>query len=470
MTTLLDFANHGLFVYYLLSNLFYLALMVTAFVSATKHRIRLSSLRLQTLDESPFTPPMTIIVPAHNEEGTIVESVRALLSLDYPELEVVVVNDGSTDNTLSALQQTFSLRRTNLLYVPQVRTAPIRGLFTNPSDGRLLVVDKFSSGTKADAANAGLNAAVNPFVAVIDADSVLEKDALQRIAAEMVSSPVEIAATGGIVRVLNGSTVAGGRITDVRLPHRPVEILQVIEYLRAFLIGREAWGALNVLPIISGAFGVFSREKLLRIGGFRADAIGEDIDLVVRMHRTLLPGSKPYRMPFIPEPTCWTQVPQSLRALGRQRQRWQKGLLDVLWHNRDMTFRPRYGWFGCLMLPYLWVFELAAPVVELVGLSCIALAALLGMLSTSFLVQFAIYGYAFATLISIGAVVQEEITYRRYHRWTDVARLLLYCLVEHFPYRQINMCWRLAGMWNYLRGNVRWEQSERTAFAGARAR
>lgn len=468
MISFLLFANHALFWYYLLTNLIYLALLLTAIVSAGRHRARLSSLRLETLDDSPFTPPITILVPAHNEEATIVDSVRALLALDYPELQIIVINDGSVDRTLSLLCDAFAMRRTTMLYVPQVPSAPVRGLFTSAGEPRLIVVDKVCSGAKADAANAGLNLATSPYVAVIDADCVLERDALLRIGAHILSSPTDVVATGGIVRVLNGSKVTNGQVSEVRLPKRPVEVLQVIEYLRAFLIGREAWAALNILPIISGAFGVFSREKMLNIGGFRAKAIGEDIDLVIRMHRTLLPEGKPYRMPFIPEPTCWTQVPHSLRALGRQRQRWQKGLLDVLWHNRDMTFRPRYGLFGCLMMPYLWLFELAAPVFECVGLICIVAAAVLGSLSTTFLVQFAFYGYAFATLISIGGVVQEEITYRRYHLWTDVARLLLYCLLEHFPYRQINMCWKLTGMWNYLRGNVAWEKSERTAFAGAR--
>ena len=467
MNSLLQLSNQTLFVYYLVSNLFYLGLLITAFVAAARHRLRLSSLRLQTLDNSPFTPPISILVPAHNEEATIVESVRSLLSLDYPDLQIVIVNDGSTDRTLELLRSEFGLRATSMLYVQQIKAAPVRALYTSAIEERLLVLDKLSGGTKADAANAGLNAATSPYVAVIDADSVLEKDALVRLGAEMFSSSVDVVATGGIVRVLNGSVIADGSIQQVRLPRKPVEVLQVIEYLRAFLIGREAWGSLNMLPIISGAFGVFSRDKLLRIGGFRAEAIGEDIDLVVRMHRSLLTQKKPYRMPFIPEPTCWTQVPQSLSALGRQRSRWQKGLLDVLWHNRDMLFRRRFGRFGCVMLPYLWVFELAAPVVELTGLCTVALAACLGVLSTDFMIQFALYGYAFATLISIGSVVQEEISYRRYHRWTDVARLLLYCLVEHFPYRQINMYWRLRGMWQYLRGNVAWEKSERTAFAPA---
>ena len=465
MIPLLNLSNNALFVYYLLSNLFYLALLVTAFVAAARHRQRLSSLRLETLDESPFTPPISILVPAHNEAQTIVESVHTLLSLDYPALQIVVVNDGSTDETLNVLRAGFGLRETSLLYVPQIASAQVRGLYTSSADDRLIVVDKVAGGTKADAANAGLNVATSPYVAVIDADSVLEKDALLRIGAEIFSAPIEVVATGGIVRVLNGSQVAGGQIREIRLPSRGIEVLQVIEYLRAFLIGREAWGALNMLPIISGAFGVFSRERLMRIGGFRADAIGEDIDLVVRMHRSLLQDRKRYCLPFVPEPTCWTQVPQTFGALGKQRSRWQKGLLDVLWRNRDMLFRRRYGRFGCVMLPYLWLFELAAPVVELTGLCTIALAAVLGVLSKTFVIQFAIYGYAFATLISIGGVVQEEITFRRYTRWTEVARLLLYCLAEHFPYRQVNMWWRLKGMWQYLRGNVAWEQSERSAFA-----
>jgi len=417
------------------------------------------------LDESPFTAPISILVPAHNEESTIADSVNTLLALDYTALQIVIINDGSTDATLEVLTDSFRLRETSVLYVPQIASSAVKGLYTSANDERLLVIDKAAGGTKSDAANAGLNAATSPYVAVIDADSVLEKDALLRIGAAILSARVEVVATGGIVRVLNGSEVSEGQIREIRLPKRGIEVLQVIEYLRAFLIGREAWATFNMLPIISGAFGVFRRERLMRICGFRADAIGEDIDLVVRLHRSLLQDHKEYSLPFIPEPTCWTQVPQTFRALGKQISRWQKGLLDVLWKNRDMLFRRRYGRFGCVMLPYLWLFELAAPVIELTGFCTIALAAAMGVLSKTFLLQFALYGYAFATLISIGGVVQEEITVRRYTRWTDVARLLLYCLAEHFPYRQINMWWRLRGMWQYVRGDVVWEKSERSAFA-----
>lgn len=467
MIKLLQLSNWILFFYFLLSNIFYLALLITAIFASLRHRRRLSSLRLETLELSPFTPPISILIPAHNEQANIVENVRALLTLDFPSLELIVVNDGSTDETLSCLTTAFRLRPANLLYLPQVACAPVRAVYASDADPRLIVLDKQAGGTKADATNAALNAATGPYVCVIDADSILEKDALLRIMAEVFSDPVRVAGAGGIVRVLNGSVVSEGRVSEIRLPHSPVECIQVVEYLRAFLIGRQAWGRANMLPIISGAFGVFSREAMLQIGGYRPKAIGEDIDLVVRMHRSLLEHREQYRIGFVPEPTCWTQVPRSLRALARQRARWQKGLLDVLWRNRDMVLKPRYGRFGCVVLPYLWIFELCAPVMEAIGYASILLALILGVLSTEFFVKFMIFGYAFATMISIGSVVLEEVTYRRYGRWTEVARLLLYCFAEHLPYRQMYMVWRLQGMWQYMRGNVKWEAAERTHFAPA---
>ncbi len=467
MIKLLEISNNTLFVYFLLSNIFYLALLITASFASLRHRRRLTSMRLETLEQSPFTPPISILVPAHNEEATIVDSLHGLLSLEYPSLEIVVVNDGSSDGTLAALTSAFKLRPANLLYVPQVRTAPVHAVYASDADRRLIVLDKETGGTKADATNAALNTATSPYVCVIDADSILEKDALTRMMAEVFSDPIRVAGVGGIVRVLNGSAVAEGRVREIRLPQRPVECIQVVEYLRAFLIGRQAWGRVNMLPIISGAFGVFSREAMLQVGGYRGEAIGEDIDLVVRLHRRLLDRGERYRIGFVPEPTCWTQVPQSIRALGRQRARWQKGLLDVLWRNRGMLFRPRYGRFGCVVLPYLWIFELLAPVMETVGYATILLALALGVLSKEFMITFLMFGYAFATMISIGSVVQEEVTYRRYSHWMEVARLLLYCFAEHFPYRQAHMVWRLHGMWQYMRGNVKWETAERSQFAAA---
>ncbi len=358
------------------------------------------------------------------------------------------------------MQGEFRLRLVRTVYIPQVISAPVRGLYRSDSDPRLVIVDKESAGTKADAVNAGLNAATSPYVCVVDADSVLERDALLRIMVPVLADPERVVSVGGIVRVLNGSEVEGGRMRRVRLPRKSIEVIQVVEYLRAFLIG-EAWARGNMLMIISGAFGVFRTDLVRAVEGYRSGSIGEDFDLVARLHRHLREEGADYRIEFVPDPVCWTEVPSDIRSLARQRARWQKGLLDVLWPNRDMLFRPRYGTIGSLALPYLWLFELLAPVIELGGFVTIILAACFGVLSHSFLLQFVIFGYAFATVISIGSVLQEELTYKRYNDWQDVARLVSYCFLEHFPYRQLHMIWRLQGLWQYLRGDLAWRPLKR---------
>ena len=469
MLRFLQISNGTLFVYYVLSNIIYLVLLVTAIFKNTLHRHRLASLGLERLKASPFTPPVTLLVPAHNEEKFIVESIESLLRLDYPALEIIVMNDGSRDQTLSELKRAFQLQPARVLYIQQIPTAPMRGIYRSVTEPRLLVLDKESAGSKADAINAGLNAATSPYVCIVDADSVLEKDALLRIMASVFSETKPVMALGGIVRVLNGSRIVRGEVAEVKLPKRAIEVFQVIEYLRAFLIGREGWSQFNMLPIISGAFGVFRTDLVREVGGFRAEAIGEDFDLVVRMHRRLHEQHKDYFIAFVPDPTCWTEVPSDIRSLARQRARWQKGLIDTLWPNRDLLFRSQYGRLGSTILPYMWVFELLAPVIELLGYTTIILAAVLGMLSQQFFLLFLLFGYAFATLISIGSVLLEEMTYRRYTKSREVIRMLLYCLFEHFPYRQITMIWRLQGMWQYFRGDLKWREMKRTAVSSAAA-
>jgi cellulose synthase/poly-beta-1,6-N-acetylglucosamine synthase-like glycosyltransferase len=363
------------------------------------------------------------------------------------------------------MQKEFRLRPVRAVYVPQVMSAPVRGLYRSDVDVRLLVIDKESGGSKADATNAALNAVGSPYVCVVDADSVLERDALLRIMEPVLADPKRVVAAGGIVRVLNGAHIEGGRIARVRLGRKSIEVIQVIEYLRSFLIGREAWARSNMLTIISGAFGLFRTDLVRTVGGYRASAIGEDFDLVVRLHRHLLGKGEKYRIDFVPDPVCWTEVPSDLRSLARQRARWQKGLMDVLSKNKDMLFRPRYGRIGSLAFPYLWLFELLAPVIETTGIAMIILAAGLGVLSGTLFIQFLLFGYVFATMISIGSVLQEELTYKRYNDWHDVARLVSYCFLEHFPYRQLHMIWRLRGGWQYLRGDMGWRPLTRLGMA-----
>ncbi len=454
-----------LLLYYVISNVVYALLLVIASLSRSKHRFRQGSMRLSSLKRSPFLAPISVIVPARNEERTIVAGVQALLELDYPDLEIIVVNDGSNDSTLACLQESFALRPARLLYVSEVPTAPVRDLFLSRSEPRLIVLSKDNGGCKADAVNAGINVATRAFVCIIDADSILESDALLRIMSAVHSDTASVIAAGGIVRVVNGCEVERGRIRAVRLPRGHLEMLQVIEYLRSFLVGRDGWARLDMLPIISGAFGVFRTQLVREIGGLRRDAIGEDLDLVVRLHRRMRERREKYRIAFIPDPACWTEVPRDMKSLGRQRARWHQGLFQVLWQNRDMLFRRRYGRIGFIQLPYLWLFELLAPVLQLLGYVSLVMSAMMANFEKALFFQILLFGYCFSTLISIAAILLEEVTYRRYQRWRDVARLILYCLIEQFPYQVIHIGWRLRGLFQHLTGKGPWHQIQRIGFA-----
>jgi cellulose synthase/poly-beta-1,6-N-acetylglucosamine synthase-like glycosyltransferase len=467
MIRFLDVSNHILFWYYLASNLAYLAMLIIAVRTTAAHQHRLQSYRTSWIKQSPLAPPITIIAPAHNEERSIRVAVRNFLEIDYPDIELIVVNDGSSDRTFEEIKNEFLVRPVRSVYIPTAKSAAVRGIYRSEADPRLLIIDKKAGGSKADAVNAGLNAATSPYVCIVDSDSMLERDALLRIMLPVLSDPKHVVAVGGIIRVLNGSEIRGGQLKRVRLPRKAIETIQVIEYLRAFLVGRESWAQANMLTIISGAFGVFRTDLVRAVGGYRPHAIGEDIDLVVRLHRHLLEKKSKYSIQFVPDPMCWTEVPSDLKSLARQRSRWQKGLLQVLWDNKDMLFRPRYGRMGTFAMPYLWLFELLAPVVEIGGLFTIAAAAWLRVLSHHFVVQFMLFGYAFATVISIGSVLQEELTYKRYNDWQDVARLISYCFFEHFPYRQLHMMWRLQGLWQYLRGDMSWKALKRQGLRSA---
>lgn len=471
MSTFLQTCSYLLFAYHAGCNLAYLGLLVASIIATITQQRRIMRLGLDRLRTSIFSPPVSILVPARNEERNIVDAVRSFLALDYPELEVIVVNDGSTDGTLRLLREHFGLMHTDLLHVSEIPTRPVRAVYASRVDRRLIVLDKESSGRKADALNAALNAASSPFICAVDADAILEKDALLRVMAPVLNDPRRIVATGGIVRVVNGTKVESGVAQTVRLPHNPIEVLQVIEYLRAFLIGRQGWSQFDSLLIISGAFGVFRRDICRQINGFHPATVGEDLDLIVRMHRHLRDRKMDYRVGFVADPVCWTEAPSTLRMLGRQRARWQCGLAEVLWRNRDMLFNRRYGRIGWLAVPYQWVFELLAPVLEVAGWITVAVAALSGSLSAGFFALFVVFGYLFGTLISVGAVVMEEMTYHRYNNSRDLLRLMAYCFCEYLLYRPMNTLWRLQGLWQFVNGRSGWQSIERAGFsAPARAR
>lgn len=453
------------FVFFLGVNGFYIALLVSATAEMVRHR-RLSKdeSRWRVLS-SPLAPSISIIAPAHNEEATIAESLRALFGLHYPNLEIVVVNDGSKDRTLDVLRETFDLVRIHPIYRRLIPTRAVRGLFRSGTYPNLVVVDK-ENGRKADAINAGLNVATGALVCVIDADTLIEPDALQRMVRPFLNSP-DVLAAGGTIRIANGSVVRGGRVTEARVPANPLAAFQVVEYLRAFLFGRLGWNRLGDNLIISGAFGLFRRDSLLSAGGFAHDTVGEDMELVLRLRTRACELGGPRRVAFVPDPVAWTEAPESLKFLGSQRERWHRGLTDVLWRYRRVFLNPRYGALGMVVFPYFAVFELLAPVVEAIGLIGLILGLAIGVLNVPFAVLFVLAAYGLASALTVLTFMLEEFTFHRYGRMRDRLGLIFWSMLEGLGYRQLTVIWRLRGIVRYLRGHNEWGAMTRRGFRGA---
>ncbi len=456
------FLEVAIIIYFLALNSLYLLFSVVAYVRLRQHRRRWTARDVETIMRSSDTPAISVIVPAFNEEASLAESVHSLLHLNYPQFEVIVVSDGSTDGTLPGAARDFELMRAPVSYAQPIPTQPVRGVYRSLVHPDLVLIDK-QNGGKADAINAGINAARYPLVCVIDADSLLEEQSLNRAVLPFIEDPDTIA-SGGIVRIANGCRIEHGRVTEVRLPRSPLAMFQTVEYLRAFLAGRVAQSAVNALLIISGAFGLFRREAVIEVGGFRADTIGEDMELVTRLHRLYRERGQRYRIVFQPEPTCWTEVPESLRMLGRQRNRWQRGTMQVLGYHASMLFNRRYGVIGMLAMPYYFIFEAIGPVIELAGYVLTILAIVFGVIDWRFAELFFLAAIVYGSLLSVAAVALEELSFRRYPKARDLLRLVAYGVLENFGYRQLATCWRIAGVVDFLRGKQAWGAMTRKGF------
>lgn len=418
-----------------------------------------------TIATSELSVPVSIVVPAYNEEGVIAESVRSLLASHYVAFEVVVVNDGSTDTTLQALIEEYELVPHERVPRARLETKPVTGVYRSLRDERLVVLDKENAGSRADAVNAGLRYARYPLFLAVDADTLLDIDALPRLVREFQVRP-ETVALGGIVRIANGSTVEAGHVTEARTPRQLLVNLQIVEYLRAFLVGRTGWSRIGAVLIVSGAFGIFRREEVIQAGGYRADSFAEDAELVVRLHKLCRERGRPYRIGFIADPVCWTEAPASLAVLKSQRERWQRGLLEVLWNFRGMIGRRRYGTVGTLALPYFLAFEALGPLIEVSGYVVITLSLIFGWLNTVMAVAFFGVAVAFGMAFSFGALLVEERAFQRYRRWSCFGRLVLAAGLENLGYRQWYALVRVWATWKHVRGSTQeWGEMERAGFS-----
>lgn len=455
----------GLFVvlFYIVTNSFYLAIYGLALFEL-RDDVRESRWTPPfQVFASPFYPGIGVVVPAYNEAATIAESVQSLLSLNYPELEITVVNDGSTDETLTVLDEQFDLRPVDAEIPVEIPSETVHQVYRSAVYEELLVVDK-ENGGKSDALNAGLWLTEMPLCCAIDSDTVIDRDALLALVRPFLERPNATVASGGVVRVANGSTVEDGIVESVSLPRTGLPGLQVMEYLRAFYSGRLGLDRAGGLILISGAFGLFETETVREIGGYRRDTITEDFDIVVRLHRYLIDNDREYSVQFVPEPVAWTEVPSTRRALGRQRRRWYRGMVETVVTNRGMLFNPAYGRVGVVILPLFVAAEMFGRLVEGLGYLVLPLAVFLGVLNVEFFLVFFLLTTGSGVFLSWFSVFSEVWSFNRYDSPWQVLRLLWYGVLENFGYRQWKTVVAWHGLIQYLRGIESWGRSERTGF------
>ncbi len=458
---IVEIVQWAFLLYFVVINGSYLALNALSFVSLWRCMQR-RVLEMLPQVYSGLEIPITLVVPAHNEEATVVTSVRSLLQLSYPEFEIIVVNDGSTDGTLEVLRREFSLVPIPEAFRIRLATKPVRAVYHSITHSGLRVIDK-ENGGKADALNAGINGSRYPLFCGLDADSVLQRDSLQRVVLPFLEDARTVAC-GGIIRVANGCQVTDGFLVRAGLPRSPLALVQVVEYLRAFLFGRLGWSPLNAVLVISGAFGLFHKETVITAGGYRTDTVGEDMELVVRLHRTLRQQGRPYRIAFVPDPVCWTEAPESWRVLRNQRIRWQRGLSESLALNIGLLCNRRGGAAGWVAFPFALLFEWASPMVEVAGYVFFAVGVACGFVSIEYAAAFLLVAVGLGILLSVSALLLEEMSFHLYPRVSDLLLLFVAVVAENFGYRQTIAVWRLVGLVQWAtRRQARWGEMTRTA-------
>ena len=454
--------NYLSLLYVVVISTIYLVQLIAASIGMKRYVKSLRYTDYSRFVESENMVPISVLVPAYNERETIVDNVKNLLSLDYPEYEVIVINDGSKDDTLQLLIDAFSLIPFEQPYRKQLPTECVRTVYRSPGFVNLIVLDK-ENGGKADALNAGINLSRYPVFVSIDADSILEKESLIKIVFSFMEDPTCIA-VGGIVRIGSGCRIVEGQLREVGLSGNPLVSLQTTEYLRAFLTGRLGFNMLGMLLIISGAFGAFSKQAVIDADGYTRGCIGEDMELVVRLHEKMREQKRKYSVKFLPDPICWTQPPEKLRDLKKQRKRWHIGLLDSLLRHKKMLLNPKYGRIGMVCLPYYWFFEMLGPLLETFGYLFVLISYLLGVVDLHFTVSFFLVAVLYGTILSTGALLLEENTFRKYPDIRQLIKLYFYSFVDNFGYRQLNTIYKVEATFTFRKNRAAWGSIKRKKF------
>lgn len=462
ISTLFMIFNYCSAGYVVLVSITYLIQLVFAVSGLRKYKKKLDYADYTRYVESDNIVPISVLVPAYNEEQTICDTVKNLLSLDYPNFEVIVINDGSKDETLKKLVEEFNLVTINEPFKVSIPTEAVKNVYRSVKSSNLVVVDK-ENGGKADALNCGINISQYPVFVSIDADSILEDTSLIKIVYSFMNDP-DCVAIGGIVRIGSGCEIENGKLKKVSLSGNPLVMIQTNEYLRAFLTGRIALNEMGMLLIISGAFGAFKKKAVIEAGGYTTKCIGEDMELVVKLYKNSYKNKEHATIRFMPDPVCWTQPPDNFSDLKKQRKRWHIGLADTLLKHKDMLFNPKYGRVGMFSLPYFWIFELIGPIVEVLGYVFIPLSWLAGLLDVRFMISFFVLVMLYGTILSVGSLLLEENTFRKYPKISQVLKLFFYALLDNLGYRQIMTIIKIGAMIGFKKNRNRWGSIKRRKF------
>ncbi|MCK0131290.1 glycosyltransferase family 2 protein [Flavobacteriaceae bacterium F08102] len=412
--------------------------------------------------KSSNLPQISVLAPAYNEEVNAVENVRSLLTLDYPSFEIIIINDGSTDGTLQILLDTFDMVLEAMPYYEAIPTKKVRGVYVSKQNAykNLKIIDK-ENGGKADALNAGINISQHPKICCIDVDCVLERDALLKLIRPFLNNEKKVIASGGIIRIANNCIIEDGRIIEVKLPNSFAARAQILEYFRAFLMGRMAWSKIDGLLLISGAFGMFDKETVIDVGGYSTKTVGEDMELLVRMRRMMQEKNIAYTVGFIPDPLCWTEVPQDWKVLYRQRTRWTRGTIETLLTHKRLLFNPKYKILGLLSAPYWVFFEWLAPIIEFFGLLYFTMLLAMGQIDWLIVGIFFSLVYSFSILFSLTALYFEEFSFQQYKKPKYMLILIGTALLEPFLYHPFVMWAAIKGNIDFLRGKKSWGEMSR---------
>ncbi len=445
------FYGYIVFFYTLILIISYVILIAMAYRYFTYYKRWTLDYVRQMVETSPFSPGVSIVAPAYNEGVNIVENVMSLLKQNYPTFEVIIVNDGSKDDTLEKLINNFSLVEVPYDYVYYIHCQPFKRMFrsTDYHYKRLTVVDKVNGGTKADAVNGGLNVAQYPYFINTDSDCILSKDAIYQCIFPVILNR-NIIAVSGTMSMSNGFTLRDSEIVEYKTSHNPIALFQDLEYKRSFLIGKMGWSYINAMPNVSGGYGLFNTEVCLAAGGYGFDSFAEDMDMIVRMIRYCCDFKKPYRVVQIPHTCCWTEGPSTLRVLYRQRTRWGRGLIQLMHQHCNMILRPKYRQMGLITLPYIFIFEFLAPVIEAVGLLMVIYLIFTGGINwdTFWIVLGTIY--FFSVMLSQFVVFYDIILGGSYTRSRSYLWLMLAAFLEPFTYHIIITYCSIRGYLNYI--------------------